>query len=71
GVNADAVALAVLAYSYSTESVNGVAGANMPGGLNLPAPAGPEGTFVDESAGGLDPDLIHDHDHHHGPTETE
>ncbi|HEX6953523.1 MAG TPA: M28 family peptidase, partial [Agromyces sp.] len=46
GVNADAVALAVLAYSYSTESVNGVAGANMPGGLNLPAPAGPEGTFV-------------------------
>lgn len=71
GVNADAVALAVLAYSYSTESVNGVAGANVPGGLNLPAPAGPEGTFVDESAGGLDPDLIHDHDHHHGPTETE
>lgn len=71
GVNADAVALAVLAYSYSTESVNGVAGVNVPGGLNLPAPAGPEGTFVDESAGGLDPDLIHDHDHHHGPTETE
>lgn len=71
GVNADAVALAVLAYSYSTESVNGVAGAKMPGGLNLPAPAGPEGTFVDESAGGLDPDLIHDHDHHHGPHETE
>lgn len=71
GVNADAVALAVLAYSYSTESVNGVAGVNVPGGLKLPAPAGPEGTFVDESAGGLDPDLIHDHDHHHGPHETE
>lgn len=71
GVNADAVALAVLAYSYSTESVNGVAGVKVPGGLNLPAPAGPEGTFVDESAGGLDPDLIHDHDHHHGPHETE
>lgn len=70
GVNADAVALAVLAYSYSTESVNGVEGAKIPGGLNLPAPAGPEGTFVDESAGGLDPDLIHD-DHHHGPHETE
>jgi Zn-dependent M28 family amino/carboxypeptidase len=71
GVNADAVALAVLAYSYSTESVNGVAGAMIPGGLKLPEPAGPEGTFVDESAGGLDPDLIHDHDHDHGPTETE
>jgi Zn-dependent M28 family amino/carboxypeptidase len=71
GVNADAVALAVLAYSYSTESVNGVAGKAIPGGLDLPAPAGPEGTFVDESAGGLDPDLIHDHDHHHGPHETE
>ncbi|MGW9631390.1 M28 family metallopeptidase [Agromyces sp. NPDC055520] len=44
GVNADAIALAVLAYSYSTESVNGVVGANVPGGLNLPAPAGPRGT---------------------------
>jgi Zn-dependent M28 family amino/carboxypeptidase len=43
-VNVDAIALAVLAYSYSTESVNGVVGANVPGGLSLPAPAGPEGT---------------------------
>lgn len=43
-VNIDAIALAVLAYSYSTESVNGVVGKNIPGGLNLPAPAGPEGT---------------------------
>jgi Zn-dependent M28 family amino/carboxypeptidase len=43
-VNIDAIALAVLAYSYSTESVNGVVGKNVPGGLNLPAPAGPEGT---------------------------
>jgi Zn-dependent M28 family amino/carboxypeptidase len=71
GVNADAVALAVLAYSYSTESVNGVAGVPVPGGLNLPEPAGPEGTFVAENGGGLDPDLVHDHDHDHGPTETE
>ncbi|MGR0220437.1 M28 family peptidase [Agromyces sp. ZXT2-6] len=70
GVNADAVALAVLVYSYSTESVNGVEGVNIPGGLNLPEAAGPEGT-IGGNAGGLDPDLVHDHDHHHGPTETE
>ncbi|MCD2443805.1 M28 family metallopeptidase [Agromyces sp. SYSU K20354] len=43
-VNIDAIALTVLAYSYSTESVNGVVGKNVPGGLKLPAPAGPEGT---------------------------
>ena len=43
-VNIDAIALAVLVYSYSTESVNGVVGKNIPGGLSLPAPAGPEGT---------------------------
>ncbi|KGN33349.1 aminopeptidase [Knoellia sinensis KCTC 19936] len=43
-VNSDAIALAVLAYSYSTETVNGVAGKKVPGGLKLPAPAGPEGT---------------------------
>jgi len=43
-VNIDAIALAVLAYSYSTESVNGVVGKNIPGGLSLPAPAGEEGT---------------------------
>ncbi len=43
-VNIDAIALAVLAYSYSTESVNGVKGKAIPGGLNLPAPAGPQGT---------------------------
>ncbi|MFF2390853.1 M28 family peptidase [Agromyces sp. NPDC058104] len=43
-VNMDAIALAVLAYSYSTESVNGVAGKKVPGGLVLPEPAGPEGT---------------------------
>ncbi len=68
GVNADAVALAVLAYSYSTESVNGVPGVNVPGGLNLPEAAGPEGT-IGGNAGGLDPDLVHDHDH--GPLAAE
>lgn len=43
-VNIDAIALSVLAYSYSTESVNGVKGASIPGGLKLPAAVGPEGT---------------------------
>lgn len=43
-VNVDAIALAVLVYSYSTESVNGVVGKNVVGGLRLPAPAGPQGT---------------------------
>ena len=63
-VNIDAIATAVLAYSYSTESVNGVGGARVPGGLNLPAPAGPEESW---SAGGGG--LAHDHDHE--PTETD
>jgi len=44
GVNADAVALAVLLYAYSTETVNGVPGARVPGNFSLPPPAGPEGT---------------------------
>jgi len=56
-VNIDAIATAVLAYSYSTESVNGVRGKNVPGGLRLPAPAGPEGTT------GSDGGLAGDHDH--------
>jgi Zn-dependent M28 family amino/carboxypeptidase len=43
-VNIDAIALAVLVYSYSTESVNGVVGKKVVGGLRLPAPAGPQGT---------------------------
>ncbi|WP_167043471.1 M28 family metallopeptidase [Salinibacterium sp. ZJ454] len=43
-VNIDAIALSVLTYSYSTESVNGVKGKTIPGGLTLPAPAGPQGT---------------------------
>ena len=55
-VNSDAIALSVLAYSYSTELVNGVVGKSVPGGLNLPDPAGPEGTFA-EGGGGLS----HDH----------
>ena len=54
-VNIDAIALAVLAYSYSTQAVNGVPGVQVPGGLKLPAPAGPEGTT------GSDGGLAHDH----------
>ena len=47
-VNADAIAFAVLTFAFSTESVNGVEGQNVPGSPSspLPAPAGPEGTFV-------------------------
>jgi Zn-dependent M28 family amino/carboxypeptidase len=56
-VNIDAIALAVLAYSYSTELVNGVVGVEVPGGLALPEPAGPEMTW---SAGGGG--LAHDHE---------
>lgn len=43
-VNADAIAVAVLTYAYSTETVNGVVGEKVPGNFTLPAPAGPEGT---------------------------
>ena len=46
-VNADAIAFAVLTYAYSTESVNGIRGTRVPGGFVIPAPAGPEGTFVE------------------------
>ena len=56
-VNSDAIAFAVLAYSYSTQSVNGVPGQNVPGELKIPSPAGPEGTT------GSDGGLAHDHDH--------
>jgi Zn-dependent M28 family amino/carboxypeptidase len=45
-VNADAVAFAILTYAYSTESVNGVPGRRVPGNFAIPAPAGPQGTFV-------------------------
>jgi Zn-dependent M28 family amino/carboxypeptidase len=47
-VNADAIAFAILTFAYSTETVNGVPGKRVPGQgtTELPAPAGPEGTFV-------------------------
>jgi Zn-dependent M28 family amino/carboxypeptidase len=45
-VNADAIAFSILTYAYSTESVNGVPGTNVPGNFAIPAPAGPQGTFV-------------------------
>lgn len=57
-VNIDAIALAVLAYSYSTQAVNGVQGVQVPGGLRLPAPAGPEESWSSGGGG-----LAHDHDH--------
>ena len=43
-VNTDAIAFAVLTFAYSTETVNGVPGKQVPGSDPLPAPAGPEGT---------------------------
>jgi Zn-dependent M28 family amino/carboxypeptidase len=49
-VNSDLVAFAMLTYAYSTESVNGVPGKSVPGkAFELPAPAGAEGTFEDET----------------------
>jgi Zn-dependent M28 family amino/carboxypeptidase len=45
-VNADLIGTAVLMYSYSTQSVNGVPGKKIPGNFRLPAPAGSRGTFV-------------------------
>ena len=45
-LNSDLIAFAQLTFAFSTESVNGVAGKRVPGPpLELPAPAGPEGTF--------------------------
>ena len=58
-VNSDAVAFAVSTYAASTETVNGVPGAKIPGNFPVPAPAGPEHTFAGP-LGGDD----HDHDHH-------
>ena len=43
-VNADSIGFTVLTYAYSTQSVNGVKGKQVPGGFDIPAPAGPEGT---------------------------
>jgi Zn-dependent M28 family amino/carboxypeptidase len=48
-VNSDLVAFAMLTYAYSTETVNGVPGKPVPGKpFELPEPAGPEGTFLEE-----------------------
>jgi Zn-dependent M28 family amino/carboxypeptidase len=47
-VNSDLIAFAMLTFAYSTESVNDVPGKDVPGPpFELPAPAGPEGTFPD------------------------
>jgi Zn-dependent M28 family amino/carboxypeptidase len=51
-VNSDLIAFAQLTFAYSTESVNGVPGKRVPGPpLDLPAPAGPEGTFAEGDGG--------------------
>jgi hypothetical protein len=53
-INSDLIAFAALTFAYSTESVNGVPGKNVPGPqFTLPAPAGPEGTFTEENNAGL------------------
>jgi Zn-dependent M28 family amino/carboxypeptidase len=52
-VNSDLIAFAQLTFAYSTESVNGVPGKRVPGPpVNLPPPAGPEGTFAAPDGGG-------------------
>jgi Zn-dependent M28 family amino/carboxypeptidase len=50
-VNSDLIAYAQLTFAFSTQSVNGVAGAQVPGSSSspLPVPAGSEGTFPDET----------------------
>jgi Zn-dependent M28 family amino/carboxypeptidase len=46
-VNSDLTAFATLTFAFSTEAVNGVPGRAVPGtSFTLPAPAGPEGTFI-------------------------
>ncbi|PSL00427.1 Zn-dependent M28 family amino/carboxypeptidase [Haloactinopolyspora alba] len=52
-VNSDLIAFAQLTFAYSTESVNGVPGAQVPGRLaGFPdEPAGPEGTFGSTGGG--------------------
>jgi Zn-dependent M28 family amino/carboxypeptidase len=51
-VNSDLIAFAQLTFAYSTESVNGVPGTKVPGPpVNLPPPAGPEGTFASTGGG--------------------
>jgi Zn-dependent M28 family amino/carboxypeptidase len=52
-VNSDLIAFAQLTFAYSTESVNGVRGRRVPGKrVQLPPPAGPQGTFAEEGGGG-------------------
>jgi hypothetical protein len=49
-VNSDLIAFAMLRFAFSTESVNGVPGRPVPGRpFFLPEPAGPEGTFQEET----------------------
>jgi hypothetical protein len=51
-VDSDLIAFSMLTFAYSTEAVNGVPGQDVCGGpLDLPAPAGPEGTFVTTDGG--------------------
>ena len=51
-VNSDLIAFAQLTFAYSTEAVNGVPGKKVPGpAINLPEPAGPEGTFTSGDGG--------------------
>jgi hypothetical protein len=48
-VNSDLIAFAQMTFAYSTETVNQVPGERVPGPpLNLPEPAGPEGTNPEE-----------------------
>jgi Zn-dependent M28 family amino/carboxypeptidase len=51
-VNSDLIAFAQLTFAFSTESVNGAPGKPVPGPpVNLPPPAGPEGTFPPTGGG--------------------
>ena len=59
-INSDAIALAVLAYSYSTELVNGVVGKSMPGRAEPARPGRPARERSPRSDGGLS--------HHHALT---
>ena len=55
-VNSDAIAFTVMTYMYSTQNVNGVKGKKVPGGFDIPAPAGPEGTVGSGGGHSHDPD---------------
>lgn len=59
GLNSDALAFAMLTYAYTTRSVNGIVGADIPRPIRLPVPAGPEGTFAGPVGGA--------HQHEDGP----